>query len=119
MPDFRAGGLVLETKQGASNLDILVSSKKVDYVCYCPDFRLGDRVELVSYVMSKENFLTVLTEAGLIRQKKATDGTWHTSIQSYKNSKKKYELFLDLLDEYNEMSLEEYRAMAKSSAKRG
>ena len=110
--DFIAHGLCLEVKHNCSNLDILYSKKKVDYVCYCPDYVIGDRVELVSYVMSKDNFLTVLENAGLIRKsKKWADGSTHISMQSYKNSKKKYNLFLDLLEEYNEMSLADYKAL--------
>ncbi len=110
--DFIAHGLCLEVKHNCSNLDILYSKKKVDYVCYCPDYIPGDKVELVSYVMSKANFITVLETAGLVRKaKKATDGTTHIAMQSYKNSKKKYNLFLDLLEEYNEMSLADYKAL--------
>ena len=113
--DFYAGGLVLEVKCNCSKLDILFSTKKVDYVCYCPDF-LGpqDQVEYISYVMSKASFLSVLEQVGLIRERSG-----HIAIQSYKNSKRKYERFLDLLDEYNEMSLEEYRDLIRERGRRG
>lgn len=116
--DFISGGLCLETKHNCSMVDVLFSRKKVDYVSYCPDYRVGDPVELVSYVMSKDNFITVLEKAGLLREKVDSKGCHHVAIQSYKNSKKKYELFLDLLDEYNEMSLTEYREMIREKGKR-
>ena len=63
--------------------------------------------------MTGDGFMTVLENAGLIRIKKMTDGSIKRTIQTYKNSNKKYNLFLDLLEEYNVMTLEEFRDTLK------
>lgn len=109
--DIYAGGLVMEVKHHCSPLDVFFSGKKIDYVAYCPDYMVNMNVNLCTYVLTRDGFLTVLEKAGLIRLKKGTDGIVRKAIQSYKNSKKKYALFLDLLDEYNVMTLEDYKAL--------
>ena len=112
--DLYAQGLVLEIKHHCGEIEILFDGTKVDYVAYCPDYIEGMDINACTYVMSKENFIKVLQLAGLIREKKTTAGTVKRAIQSYKNSNKRFALFLDLLDEYNEMSLADYKALLEA-----
>ena len=111
--DTYIGGYALEIKQGASELEIFYSGKKVDYVCYCPDFQSGDEVERVSYVLDRDGFMAALEEAGMIRMKVGSDGTTRHTMQSYKNSNRKYNAWLDALDEHSVMTLSEYKAMVR------
>ena len=110
--DARTRGYDVEFKQGCSPIEQLFHQKP-DYVVYSPDFLADDAVEKVSYVLTGDGFMTVLENAGLIRIKKMTDGSIKRTIQTYKNSNKKYNLFLDLLEEYNVMTLEEFRDTLK------
>jgi hypothetical protein len=100
--DTRKNGFAIEIKQGASEIEMLFTNKKIDYIFYCPDFLESDNVMLCTYVLTKSDFLQVLESCGLIRMKTSTSGQVKHTIQSYKNSNKKYNLFLDGLEEHSE-----------------
>jgi len=110
--DARFRGYKVEFKQGCSPIEQLFHQKP-DFVVYSPDFLADDAVEKVSYVLTGGGFMEVLENAGLIRIKKMTDGSIKRTIQTYKNSNRKYNLFLDLLEEHNLMTLEQFRDTLK------
>ena len=49
------------------------------------------------YIYNKRDFINILLEAGLLRVKKSSAGLYGISIQSYENSRKKLNLYFNLL----------------------
>lgn len=105
--DMRRAAQCYEVKTGAGELgrlgDKLVKGSR--YVIYCPvinpDKELaGQR----AYVMTRDTFLEVLSEAGLLREKTSTKGERKITIQTFWNGKlnaphgKKYFKLLEILE---------------------
>lgn len=123
--------ITIEIKTGAGTLatldedgNILTSPlMKSDFVAYTPQFYPELEVENQVLFFETSVFLDILKKHGLIRKKvsgkmntkKKSGGTWYydiLSIQSFKNSKKKYHAFTtdlffegmtfnDFVEEYN------------------
>lgn len=126
--DTTKKGLKIEIKSGCGELGVLDVNgklksmvKKSDYVFYSPFYTAGDTVEESTYVLTSEDFFTALEEAGLIRKKvsssmnkvKKSGGDWYydrLAIQSYMNSKKALNRWLDALDTYG-MTVEDWKEM--------
>lgn len=77
-----------------------------DYVVYIPEPDLDFPVEYQAYVLTGKDFEYILKSLGLIRFKQSTNGKNQGydfydrfAIQSFKNSKKKYEGFYSMLEE--------------------
>jgi len=114
--DTRFHGYAVEIKQGASGLDMIFDGHVVDYVVYCPDFQIGDDVARVSYVLTRDGFVDALEQAGMVRTKRGSDGIERKAMQSYKNSNKKYNAWLDALDEFAAMTLGEFKEIERKGA---
>ena len=114
--DTRFHGYNVEVKQGASGLDMFFDGHKIDFVVYCPDYALNDDVSAGSYVLTRDGFVEALEEAGMIRDKVGTDGITRKAMQSYKNSNKKYNAWLDALDAHMEMTLDEFKEIEPKGA---
>lgn len=77
----------------------------------------GDEVDLTKvegFILTRENFLSCLEDAGLLREKTATNGTRKVTIQTFYNQatgkphgKKMFDL-IDLLYERCEQTIEEW-----------
>ena len=114
--DTRFHGYAVEVKQGASGLEMFFDGHVIDYVVYCPDFQIGDDVTRVSYVLTRDGFVEALEQAGMIRTKRGSDGIERKAMQSYKNSNKKYNAWLDALDEFAAMTLGEFKEIERKGA---
>lgn len=129
--DGKKKRISIEDKTGAGTLatlnengDILTSPLfKSDFVVYTPQFYPSYDVKKQALFFETSVFLTILQKNGLIRKKtsglmsaiKKSGGAWYydiMSIQSFKNSKKKYRAFTtdlffegmtfdDFVEEYN------------------
>lgn len=124
--DTTKKGYKIEIKSGCGELGVLDVNgklksvvKKSDYVFYSPFYAPGDTFEESTYVLTSEDFFTALEEAGLIRdkvssamnKKKQAGENWYPdrkAIQSYMNSKKALNRWLDALDTYG-MTVEEWK----------
>lgn len=80
---------------------------KADYVVYIPEPDFDYPVEFQAYVLTGADFEYVLKNLGLIRFKQSTNGKNQGydfydrfAIQSFKNSKKKYEALYEMLEEF-------------------
>ena len=96
--DVQSKGIKYEVKSncGEINDDIL----KNDYIIYTPNNR-DDYAEVQrAYVIPADEFVTLFNELGLVRTKKSTNGQLKTTIQSYRNSKRKTTLLYEALAHY-------------------
>lgn len=80
---------------------------KSDYVVYIPEPDLTYPLESQAYVLSGEDFESIMKELGLIRYKQSTSATNQEldyydrfAIADFKTSEKKSSALYDLLDEY-------------------
>ena len=76
-----------EVKSNCGELDDIRLSK---YVIYTEDSESTCRVPSCGHIFAVDEFLATLNNLGLIRRKKTTAGYIKTTIQTYKNSRKKY-----------------------------
>lgn len=113
--DTRKGGKTFEIKQGCPELialdekgNVIKSIFNNDFIIYAPDYLPGDDVRYVSWVFTSDEFKQALDEADLWRYKtssyqysrKRAGLEWfcdRISIQSYKNSQKKYNLWTETI----------------------
>lgn len=112
--DFRRDRKCYEVKTGAGELDYLLKSS-VKYVVYVPVVNMDYPVdEQEGFILNRADFLQILEEVGLIREKTATSGAHKVTIQTFWNAKRnaphgaKYEKLLDSLYDSCIMTLEEY-----------
>lgn len=116
--DTRKGGYSVEIKSGCGELatlnengEIINTVFKRDIIIYAPFYEAGDDVFLTSYVLTTDDFFEALEQAHLIRtkvssamnKKKQNGEPWYydrMSIQSFKNSQKAIDRWLNALDEY-------------------
>lgn len=116
--DFIKARKHYEIKTGAGELGLIDSRlvKGSSLVLYVPVvYGDGTIEEQEGFFLTRDNFLQVIEQAGLMRTKKATNGTIKTTIQTFYNvsknqphSKKAYARLLDGLYENCEMTLEEW-----------
>lgn len=99
--DVQSKGIKYEVKSncGEINEDIL----KNDYIIYTPDnMRDFERPEQ-AFVIPAQAFVDMFHALGLVRTKKSTNGQLKTSIQSYRNSKRKTEMLFNALVQYSRL----------------
>ena len=87
--------------------EAVIHIRKVDYYIYAPEYNENYNALKQAYVISQNDFLSLLDDIGLIRQKKSSyavkngfDKPDKIAIQSFKNSKKKYNALYDGLETY-------------------
>lgn len=116
--DFIKARKHYEIKTGAGELGLIDSRlvKGSSLVLYVPVvYGDGTIEEQEGFFLTRDMFLQTIEQAGLMRTKKATNGTMKTTIQTFWNvkenkphSKKAYERLIDALYENCEMTLEEW-----------
>lgn len=103
---------ILDEKGNIKNSELL----KSEYVIYCPEYFNDSPVSYQAFVFPVNTFLMVLNDCGLLRYKYSglqyeftKDGTkkrkanaYHDklTIQTFKNSKRKTDLFYSMIEEY-------------------
>lgn len=108
----------IEIKEGASTLgtididgNIDIPMLRADIVIYSPDYNPSFDARMQSYVLTAENFWSILCQLNLVYEKyssqicKLPEEVRYKDkigIQQYKTSNKKYNAFYDLLEEYGE-----------------
>lgn len=114
-------GQKFEIKTGAGELDEIIKKKTCKKVLFIPVVLEDDHGYIrpeyqEGFILTREDFLKVLDEVGLIREKTSTAGYRKTTIQTFWNHKqnkphgsKLYKL-LDLLYETCEETLEDHIA---------
>lgn len=115
--DMRKAGVCYEVKTGAGELGdiggkLVKGSTMVIYVPVVDESRSIDEQE--GFVLSRETFLRVLDECGLLREKTSTNGKRKVTIQTFWNRKKNaphgkgYYRLLDALYDNCEATLDEW-----------
>lgn len=104
--DVKYHGYKLEIKSNCGELDGI---ERNDYIIYSMDNERDFINPEKAVVIPADTFKEMLEELGLVREKKATSGMRKTTIQSYKNSKKKTIALENALNEY--ITLEEWATM--------
>lgn len=96
--DVQSKGIKYEVKSncGEINEDIL----RNDFIIYTPDNRADYAEVQRAYVVPADEFVTLFNKLGLVRMKKSTNGQLKTTIQSYRNSKRKTTLLYEALAHY-------------------
>lgn len=106
-PDLRRGNKWYEFKHSAGELgndgEKLVKGSSM--VCYAPIIRDNDELAYIdAYVLSRENFLAILRNVGLLREKTSSKGVSKVTIQTFwvnksdKPNGKKYFYLVDALE---------------------
>lgn len=97
--DVQNKGIKYEVKSncGEINDDIL----KNDYIIYTPDNMTDFEQPEQAFVIPAQAFVDMFQALGLVRTKKSTNGQLKTSIQSYRNSKRKTEMLFNALAQYS------------------
>lgn len=114
--DLTFKGTTFELKTGCGELgkitynkdgDPVIHIRKVDFYIYAPEYNENYNALHQAYVISQSDFLSLLDDIGLIRYKKSSyavkngiDRPDKITIQSFKNSKKKYNALYDALEAY-------------------
>lgn len=96
--DMQYHGATYEIKSNCGELGSDLMNK--DYIIYSMDNIVDCFYPLTAVVMTPAEFWNMLDTLGLIRTKTTTAGTVKTTIQSYKNSKRKTALLLGALAQY-------------------
>ena len=102
--DVKSKGVKYEIKSncGELNDDIL----KNDFIIYTPDNVAEYDKPANAKVISSHDFVNLFHTLGLVRTKKSTNGQLKTTIQSYRNSRRKTEMLFNALAQYS--TLEEW-----------
>lgn len=95
--DVKSKGLIYEIKSNCGELERI---EKNDFIIYSMDNIRDYDKPYNAKVINPIDFITMLNNLGLVRTKKSTSGTIKTTIQSYKNSKKKTALLSEALEQY-------------------
>ena len=114
--DLTIKGTTYELKTGCGELGKITYNKKgepvihirkVDFYIYAPEYNEHYNALQQAYVISQTNFLSLLDDIGLIRYKKSSYAVKNgfelpdkITIQSFKNSNKKYNALYDALETY-------------------
>ena len=105
--DFRRGNKWYEFKHSAGELGVYGDKlvKGSSMVCYAPIIHDDDELAYIeAYVLSRENFLAILENVGLLREKTSTNGQRKITIQTFWVNKsntpngKKYFYLVDALE---------------------
>ena len=105
--DFRRGNKWYEFKHSAGELGVLGDKlvKGSSMVCYAPIVRADDELaNIKAYVLSRENFLAILENVGLLREKTSSKGVRKITIQTFwvnksdKPNGKKYFYLINALE---------------------
>lgn len=95
--DVKYHGFKLEIKSNCGELDGI---EKNDYIIYSMDNERDYITPEQAIVIPADTFKEMLEDLGLVRVKKSSSGMKKTTIQSYKNSKKKSAALEIALSEY-------------------
>lgn len=114
--DMTYKGTTYELKTGCGELgkitynadgEEVIHIRKVDFYIYAPEYNENYNALQQAYVISQNDFLSLLEYIGLIRRKKSSyaiknglDRPDRITIQSFKNSNKKYNALYDGLETY-------------------
>ena len=114
--DLTLKGTTYELKTGCGELGKItynadgkevIHIRKVDFYVYAPEYNENYNALQQAYVISQNDFLSLLDDIGLIRYKKSSyavkngfDRPDKITIQSFKNSRKKYNALYDGLETY-------------------
>ena len=114
--DLTLKGTTFELKTGCGELgkitykkdgEPIIHIRKVDCYIYAPEYNEGYNALQQAYVIPQNDFLSLLDDIGLIRYKKSSyavkngfDKPDKVTIQSFKNSNKKYNALYDALETY-------------------
>ena len=105
--DLRRGDRWYEFKHSAGELGVYGDKlvKGSSMVCYAPIIRDDDELAYIdAYVLSRENFLAILENVGLLREKTSSKGVRKITIQTFwvnksdKPNGKKYFYLIDALE---------------------
>ena len=96
--DVTSKGVKYEVKSncGEINNDIL----KNDFIIYSYDNERDYLTPDKAHVIPAHEFVEMVKSCGLLRTKKSTNGQLKTTIQSYKNSKRKASIWTSMVDSY-------------------
>lgn len=99
--DVQSKGIKYEVKSncGEINEDIL----KNDYIIYTPDNMMDFEHPEQAFVIPAQAFVDMFHALGLVRTKKSTNGQLKTTIQSYRNSKRKTMALFNALEQYSRL----------------
>lgn len=99
--DVQNKGIKYEVKSncGEINEDIL----KNDYIIYTPDNMTDFEQPEQAFVIPAQEFVEMFQALGLVRTKKSTNGQLKTTIQSYRNSRRKTEMLFNALMQYSRL----------------
>lgn len=99
--DVQSKGIKYEVKSncGEINEDIL----KNDYIIYTPDNKTDFEHPERAFVIPTQAFVDMFHALGLVRTKKSTNGQLKTTIQSYRNSKRKTMALFNALEQYSRL----------------
>ena len=114
--DLTYKGVTYELKTGCGELgkitykkdgEPIIRIRKVDFYIYAPEYNENFNALQQAYVISQTDFLSILYDIGLMRYKKSSyaikngfDRPDKIAIQSFKNSRKKYNALYDALEAY-------------------
>lgn len=114
--DLTVKGTKFELKTGCGELgkitynangEEVIHIRKVDFYIYAPEYNENYNALKQAYVIPQSDFLSLLDNIGLIRRKKSSyavkngfDRPDKITIQSFKNSNKKYNALYDSLEVY-------------------
>ena len=100
--DVTSKGVKYEVKSncGEINQDIL----KNDYIIYTMHNEIDYLMPENAFVIPAADFVAMIEKLGLMRTKKSTNGQLKTTIQSYKNSKRKSSMLALALAKYPTLS---------------
>ena len=114
--DLTLKGITFELKTGCGELGKItyktdgtpvIHIRKVDYYIYAPEYNENYNALKQAFVISQNDFLALLQDIGLIRYKKSSyavkngfESPDKITIQSFKNSNKKYNALYDGLETY-------------------
>lgn len=95
--DVQYHGYKIEIKSNCGELDGI---EKNDFVIYTMDNKNDYDKPEKWRIIPAENFKAMFETLGLVRTKKSSNGAIKTTIQSYKNSKRKSEMLFNALSNY-------------------
>ena len=95
--DMTNKGVKYEIKSNCGELTAISRNK---YIIYTYDNRRDYAEPQNARVIPSADFIAILEDCGLIRQKKTTNCALVTAIQSYKNSKRKSAMLAEMVDRY-------------------
>ena len=96
--DVKHKGITYEIKSNCGEINDNIY--KNDFIIYTEDNRANYCQPWNAYVIPVDEFIDGLKALNLLRRKRATNGAWKTTIQTYSNSKKRLNAFKEWLSTY-------------------